>query len=50
MKGFSELSCPVVGGMVILEETTYIRIEMFHHGIKPSNQNNFVLISIDLPL
>ncbi len=32
------------GGVVILEETTPVRIEMFHHRVKVITQNNFVLI------
>ena len=35
--------------IVILEETTAIRIEMFHHRIKMVSQNNFVLIWMTLP-
>lgn len=34
IKPFSELSCPVDRSGVILEETSPIQIEMFHHRIK----------------
>ncbi len=47
IKPFGDPSRPVDGGTVILEETTPIRIEMFHHRIKVINQNNFVLICIN---
>ncbi len=47
IKPFSDPSCPADGGIVILEETTPIRIEMFHHRIKVTTQNNFVLICSD---
>ena len=33
--------------LVIMEETTPFRIEMFHHRIKVITQNNFVLICSD---
>ena len=47
IKPFSDPSCPMDGSIVILEETTPIRIEMFHHRIKVITQNNFVLICSD---
>ena len=47
IKPFSDPSCPMDGGIVILEETTPIRIEMFHHRIKVITQNNFGLICSD---
>lgn len=31
---FSDSLCPVDGGIVTLEETTAIRMEMFYHRIK----------------
>lgn len=34
IKPFSEPLCPENGDIVILEETTDIRIEMFHHMMK----------------
>lgn len=43
-KKFSELSCPVEVGGVIVEEMTPIRIEMCAHGRKLVSQKNFVLI------
>ncbi len=49
MKPFSDLSCPLDTGIVILEETTPIRRELFHHRSRVTNQNNFVLICSDLP-
>ncbi len=46
IKPFSDpSSCPMDGA--ILEETTPIRMEMFHHRIKVITQNNFVLICSD---
>ncbi len=47
IKPVSDPSFPVDGGIVILEETTPVRIEMFHHRIKVITQNNFVLICSD---
>ena len=47
IKPFSDPSYPVNWGIVILEETTPIRIEMFHHRTKVITQNNFVLICSD---
>ena len=44
IKPFSDPSCPMDGGIVILEETSPIRIEMFHQRIKVIIQINFVLI------
>ena len=35
------------GSIVVLEETTHIRIEMFHHRIKVIIQKSFVLIYSD---
>lgn len=32
-------SCPVVAADIILEETTTIRIEVFHHRMKVISQN-----------
>ncbi len=32
IKAFNDPSCPVDGDIVILEETTPIRIERLHHG------------------
>lgn len=43
----SHPSCPVNGGIVILEETAVIRIEMFHHMIKVITHNNFALACSD---
>ena len=34
IKPFSDPLCPMDGGIVILEETIPIRIEMFHYRIK----------------
>ena len=48
IRPFSDLSCPMDGD--ILEETTPIRIEMFHHRIKVITHNIFVLISSDSSL
>ena len=36
------------GGTVILQETTPLIIEMFHHRIKEMAQNIFILICSDL--
>ncbi len=44
IKPFSESSCPVDAGMDSVEETTPIRIEMFHLRIKVITQNNFIFI------
>ena len=44
---FSDPSCFIDEGIVILEETAPIRIEMFYHRIKVITQNNFVLICSD---
>ena len=46
IKPFSDPSCPMDGG-IDSQETTTIRIEMFHHRIKVIAQNNFVLICSD---
>ena len=35
------------GGVVILEETTPIRIAMFHHKMKVTTQNNTIEINSD---
>lgn len=37
-------SCPMDGVVVIVEEITPIRTEMFHHRTKVITQNYFVLI------
>lgn len=42
-KSFSEPSCPVDGGGVILEKTTPTRIEIFYHRIKMIRQKNFLI-------
>lgn len=44
IKPFSDTLYPMDGGILILEETTLIRTEMFHHRIKVMTQKNFVLI------
>lgn len=43
-------TCPIDGVIVVLEEAISIRIEMFHHRIKVTTQNDFVLICVDLYL
>ena len=40
IKPFSDPSFPIDGGIVILEETVRIRIEMFHHEL--ITQNNLI--------
>ena len=47
VKPFSDPSCPMDGGIVMLEESTAIWIEMLHYRIKVIMQNNFVLICSD---
>ena len=47
IKAFSDPSCPVSWGIVILEETTPIRTEMFHQRVNVITQNNFELICSD---
>ena len=47
---FSYPLCPIHGVVVILEETTALRIEMFHHRIKVITQNHFVMICSDSSL
>jgi hypothetical protein len=39
IKPFSDLSYPVDGGIIILEETTPIRIDIIHHRLKVITQN-----------
>ena len=48
IKPFSDPSSSMDGGIVILEETTPISIEVSHRRIKAITQNNFVLICSDL--
>lgn len=43
IKPFSHPVCPMDGGIIILEETTPINIEIFHHWMKVITQNNFVV-------
>lgn len=46
----SEPSCPVDGDILILEEVTAMRIEMFHHRIEMISLKCFVLICSDFHL
>jgi hypothetical protein len=50
IKPFSDDSCPVDGGNVILEETTPIRIETIHHRLKVTTLNGCVFIGVYLTL
>ncbi len=50
IKPFSDPLCPMDGGIFIVEKTTPIRIEMFHHRAKVITQNNFVLICSEMLL
>lgn len=47
---FSEPSCPMDGGVVILEKVTPIRIEKFHHKINMFSQRNLILTCNDASL
>ena len=50
IKQFSDHSCPVAGGIVILDETTPIRIELFPHRLKVISQVDCVFIGVHLAL
>lgn len=42
IKPFGDSSCNIDGAIVILEETTSIRVGMFHNGMKVINQGNLL--------
>jgi hypothetical protein len=49
IKPFNDHLCPVDVGIVILEETTPIRIEMLHHRLKVIPMNGCAFIGVYLP-